>query len=163
MTGSTPSTRPAAILMIITYAVGAIGLIIGFRTVGQADPTLSLAALLTVGAGGTLSFVRHAIFHRADAERIGWTAPRTNPFQIEAGLANLAWGLLAILAVILSWGLIAEAASFLGFGLYMGGVAIFEILNARGPNARSWRQVIPSAVFAVLLIALGFMGMNAAT
>ncbi len=111
---------------------------------------------------GILSFVRHAVFHRADAARIGWTAERTNPFQIEVGLANLAWGLFAVLAVALSWGLAAEAAGFIVFGLYMGSVAIFEVVISRGHNARPWAQVIPSVAFAVLLLVIGVQGMNAA-
>ncbi len=155
-------TRAANVLMALTYAVAAAGIGFGFSALSDADPDLGLATLLAVGAGGILSFVRHAVFHRADAARIGWTAERTNPFQIEVGLANLAWGLFAVLAVALSWGLAAEAAGFIVFGLYMGSVAIFEVVISRGHNARPWAQVIPSVAFAVLLLVIGVQGMNAA-
>ncbi len=161
MNATRTNTRAANVLMALTYAVAAAGIGFGFSALSEADPDLGLATLLAVGAGGILSFVRHAVFHRADAARIGWTAERTNPFQIEVGLANLAWGLFAVLAVALSWGLAAEAAGFIVFGLYMGSVAIFEVVISRGHNARPWVQVIPSVAFAVLLLVIGVQGMNA--
>ena len=73
MSTSPASTRPANVLMAVTYAVGALGIGIAFSTLGDDPPSLTWAALLAVGAGGILSFVRHALFHRADAERMGWT------------------------------------------------------------------------------------------
>lgn len=162
MSANPVDTRPARVLMIATYAVGAAGLALGFSSVGGDDPDLGLAALLAVGGGGLLSFVRHALFHRADAARMGWTSERTNAFQVEVGLANLAWGAYAVFAVLLGWGLAAESAGFLVFGLYMAAVAVFEVLNAGGENRRPWSQVIPSAAFGMLLLAVGLTGMNAA-
>ena len=161
MSSSPTSTRPANVLMAITYAVGALGIGIAFSTLGADPPSLSWAALLAVGAGGILSFVRHSLFHRADAERMGWTGGES-AFQVEVGLANLAWGAYAVLAVVLDWGLRAEAAGFLVFGLYMGAVSVFHILSLRGPNARPLAQVIPSIAFAVLLLYIGLEGMGAA-
>jgi hypothetical protein len=162
MSSAPVSTKPANLLMALTYAVAAGGLGIGFSTLSDDPPSLTWAALLAVGGGGVLSFVRHAVFHRADAQRIGWTSERTNAFQIEVGLANLAWGAFAILAVVLGWGLVAEAAAFLVFGLYMGLVGIFEIVSLRGENARPLAQVLPSIAFAGLLLYVGFAGMAAA-
>ena len=157
------NTRPAHLLMALTYAVAALGIGLGFSALSDTDPNLGLASLLAVGVGGILSFVRHAIFHRADAARIGWTSERTNGFQIEVGLANLAWGVYAVLAFALAWGLAAQSAGFMIFGLYMGAVGIFEVLTLRGENGRPLVQVIPSIAFAVLLLIIGIGGMNAAT
>ena len=154
--------RPARILMALTYAAAAAGIGIGISTLSDDPPSLTAASLLAVGAGGILSFVRHAIFHAADAERIGWTSDRVNAFQIEVGLANLAWGAYAVLAVVLGWGLAAEAAGFVVFGLYMGAVAAFEIIGARGANARPWSQVIPTIAFAAMLLYIGLRGMGKA-
>ena len=162
MSANPVDPRPAKVLMVATYAVAAVGLALGFSAVAGDDPDLGLAALLAVGGGGLLSFVRHALFHRADAARIGWTSERTNAFQIEVGLANLAWGAYAVLAVVLGWGLAAEAAGFLIFGLYMAAVAVFEVLSAGGENRRPWSQVIPSAAFGLMLLTVGLTGMNAA-
>ena len=35
---------------------------------------------------------------------------RTDNFQIEVGMANLAWGVVAIASVLLDWGTYAQAA-----------------------------------------------------
>jgi len=156
------ATRSATILMAGTYAIAALGIGLGFSALSDPDPDLGLAALLAVGGGGLLSFVRHALFHRADQQRIGWTSAHTNPFQIEVGLANLAWGLYAVAAFAFGWGLAAQSAGFLVFGLYMAAVAIYEVVNAGGPNRRPWAQVIPSAAFGLLLLSIGLSGMNAA-
>ena len=162
MSANPVNPRAANFLMALTYAVAALGIGLAFSTLSDTPPTLGLAALCAVGGGGILSFVRHAIFHRADAERIGWTSERTNAFQIEVGLANLAWGVYAVLAVALGWGLAAESAGFLIFGLYMGAVGVFEVISSRGENARPWTQVIPSIAFAAMLLYIGFRGMGAA-
>ncbi len=87
-------------LMNLTYVVGGIGLAIGYSTVNDTPASLSLAALLAVGGSGVLSWLRHSVFHRSDAKRMGWDLGQRNNFQIEVGIANLAWGILAILSVI---------------------------------------------------------------
>lgn len=156
------SPRPAVWLMIATYVVGGVGAFIGFATLSSDPPSLSVAALLAVGAAGLLSFVRHSIFHASDAARMGWGIGRRNNFQIEVGLANLAWGLLAILAVVLKWGLAAEAASFLVFGLYLAAVAIMLVTAPSQDRTRPWRQVAGMGAFAAVLLWLGFAGMAAA-
>jgi hypothetical protein len=118
--------------MILTYAVAAPGLAIGAWTVNAAPPSLTVGALMAVGAGGILSFLRHAVFHRSDAARMGWDYGTTNAFQIEAGIANLAWGSTAILAVVLGWGIAVEGATFLVFGIYMIGAAVAQVVYRRG-------------------------------
>ena len=150
----------SATLMNLTYLVGAIGLVIGFSTVKDDPATLSLAALLGVGATGVLSFLRHSVFNRSDAVRMGWDLGQRNNFQIEVGLANLAWGLIAIFAVALDWGLVAEAASFLAFGFYLDVVALMLIFSP-GESRRSWPAVIAMATFGVGLTVVGLMGMAA--
>ena len=44
---------------------------------------------------------------------------RTDNFQIEVGMATLAWGVVAIASVLLDWGTYAQAALTLVFGLYL--------------------------------------------
>lgn len=163
MTASAAAPRPARLLMIATYVVGGIGLAFAFSSVFDAQPSLGAATLLAVGAAGLLSFVRHALLHRSDAARMGWDLGRTNPFQIEVGIANLAWGILGVAAVALDWGLAVEAAAFLVFGIYMAGVAIFVLISARGENARPVPQLLASLLFAAMLLVVGIAGITAAT
>lgn len=153
--------RIARVLMYLTYAAGAAGLIIATSTVTDTPPTLSLGALLAVGGGGLLSFLRHAVFNRSDAKRMGWDFGGRNNFQIEVGIANLAWGLLAILAVVLDWGLRAEAASFLVFGLYMTAVAVMIAIPWEGERSRPLAMVLTMLIFGGFMLYVGFAGMAA--
>jgi hypothetical protein len=157
----TADPRASAILMALTYVAGGVGVAIGFGTVSGDEPTLTVAVLLAVGLAGFLSFLRHSVFHRSDAVRMGWDLGRRNNFQIEVGIANLAFALLAGFAVVLDWGIVAEASAFLAFGFYLGGAAIMLITSPRDEQARPWGPVIGMAVFAAMLIVIGFMGMAA--
>ncbi len=149
------------ILMNLTYLSGGVGLFIGFNTVGGDNPSLSAATLIGVGLTGLLSFFRHSVFHESDAKRMGWDMGRRNNFQIEVGIANLAWGALAIFAVAFDWGLRTEAASFLVFGFYMLGVAAMMLTAPDKSAARPWSTVAIIGVFGIALAVLGFQGMAA--
>ncbi len=147
--------------MNLTYLSGAVGLFVGFNTVQQDDPSLTFAALVLVGLSGLLSFLRHSVFHESDAKRMGWDMGRRNNFQIEVGIANLAWGVLAVLAVVLDWGLRVEAASILVFGFYMVGVGLMVATAPGDGAARPWKNVAIASVFGIATAVLGFQGMSA--
>ncbi|NQU38023.1 MAG: hypothetical protein HQ526_10575 [Actinobacteria bacterium] len=147
-------------LMVLTYLAGGVGLAIGFSTIQNDPPSLALATLFAVAAAGLLSFLRHSIFHRSDAVRMGWDLGKTNNFQIEVGIANLAWGLLGLLAVVFGWGILVQAGSILVFGLYLTGVAVFLLLSSRAGATRKWPNILAMAAFGVMLIVLGIMGIN---
>jgi hypothetical protein len=161
-TAKTADPRPSLVVMIATYVVGGIGLAIGISTVNQTPSDLSLSCLLGVGAVGILSFIRHAILNRSDAARMGWDYGKRNNFQIEVGLANLAWGVVAILAVILNWGLTIESGLFLVEGVYMGSVAIMAIVSP-GVQRRDLGGIVAIAAFGAVLLYVGVVGMSAAT
>jgi hypothetical protein len=156
------STRPASILMWLTYLVGGVGYLIGTFTLQTDPPSLSIAALLAVTATGILSFLRHAVFNRSDAVRGGWDYGTRNNFQIEVGLANLAWGAFALLAVVFNWGLIAVASSFIVSGLYFAFVTVFIIVS-RDLKDRKILPLIGIAVWAGMVLSMGIWGMNVAT
>ena len=151
--------KAAGVTMALTYAVGALG--IGFSTAFSSGPDLRWACLFAVGLAGLLSFVRRGLMHRGDAARMGWDSGTTNPFQIEVGLVNFAWGLLAVIAAALSWGLGVYAACFLVFGFYMAGVTAFKAIRSSGGHPEEWRTVLPAGAFAVMLIVIGAAGMSA--
>ncbi|HEV8025034.1 MAG TPA: hypothetical protein VGP37_09145, partial [Candidatus Nanopelagicales bacterium] len=155
------SARPAALLMWLTYLVGGIGYFIGIATLQQEPASLSVAALMAVTATGVLSFIRHAIFNRSDAAHGGWDYGQRNNFQIEVGLANLAWGAFALLAVVLDWGLIAVSSSFLISGLYFVFVAVFVIVTP-GARQRGFGGIIGISVWGTMMIVMGAFGMSAA-
>ena len=144
--------------MWATYVVGAVGIFLGFSTVFADPPSLSWGALLAVGASGVLSFVRHSLLYRSDAARMGWDYGRRNNFQVEVGLANLAWGLVAILAVVLDWGLSATAAMCLTMGLYLASVTVMQVVSPGGER-RALGPLMGIASYAVALIALAVVAL----
>ncbi len=147
--------------MALTYAVGAVGLVVGFSTVGDDPASLSLAALLAVGGGGILSFVRHSLLHRSDAARMGWDLGVRNNFQIEVGIANLSWGVVAVLAVVLDWGLAVESAMFLTFGAYLTLCGLMVLTTPKGEHRRDPASLIGLLSFGVMLLVVGGLGMRA--
>ncbi len=151
--------RISAGLMLATYVVGGVGLALAFGTLASESPDLSWACLLAVGAAGILSFVRHSVFHRSDAARMHWDLGVRNNFQIEVGLANLAWGLVAVLAVVLEWGLAVQASTFLVFGFYLLGVAAMLVF-APGGSRRSPGPFLALASFGLMLSAVGIWAMT---
>lgn len=154
--------KSSRLVMISTYLIGGIGLAIGFGTVRQTPAELSLACLLSVGAVGVLSFVRHSLMHRSDAARMGWDYGVRNNFQIEVGIANLAWGIVAILAVILGWGLAVESSLVLTLGIYITSVALMKAFISGG-QSRQLGPILGASAFGLALLYLGILGMAAAT
>jgi hypothetical protein len=149
--------RPAQLLMVLGYLLGGLGLAIGSSRLGDGGAeAIEPVALFSVGALGVASFVRHSIFHRSDATRMKWDIGRTDNFQIEVGLANLAWGLVALAAVIWDWGVAALAAVTGVFGLYLFEAAILHLLIAfRGPAGES-RGLRPGIATGAIGAALVF-------
>ena len=172
-TTGTPTTRttadpkPAAIAMMVGNVIGAVGLILGFvRLSAGGAEAIKPVALLAVGILGVVSFVRHSILHASDAARMKWDlGGRIDNFQIEVGMANLAWGLVAIAAVLLDWGTYAQAALTLVFGLYLLFAASIHLrVFFSGPSAerRSVAQVLPITIMSLLTLFFAFVGLAAA-
>lgn len=147
--------------MAATYVAGGVGIAVGFATVTAEPPSLAGATLLAVGLAGGLSFLRHAVFHRSDAVRMGWDLGKRNNFQIEVGLANLAWALTGVLAVLLDWGIRAQAATLLTFGFYLLGVTAMQVVSPGGAR-RGAGPMIALGLFGLMLAVLGILGMRAA-
>jgi hypothetical protein len=164
---SSSSTTPSASrhLMTASYIVGGVGLAVSFWYQGRGDRAMAAtwAAAVAVGGTGLLSFVRHSLFHRSDAVRMGWDYGRRNDFQIEVGFANLAWGLVGLATCVFAWGAQAQGGVVLVFGVYMLSAAVLHLSELRrSPEEGGGRvgPVIGSAAFAVALLAAGFSAMG---
>jgi hypothetical protein len=142
--------------MYAGYAAGAIGIGLAFAESDAVD-ALKPLTLLTVGVLGVLSFVRHAVFHRSDAVRMGWDLGEPNNFQIEVGFANLAWGLLAFAAVGWHWGVSAEATVSLVFALYLLAACILHVVTITGGSEQRSRAAAWGPALATLALA-GLIG-----
>ena len=84
--------------MQLPWVAGSIGFWLGFDAWQDGDITAATntVTLWVVGIVGVISFLRHAVFHRSDAKRMGWDYGKRNDFQLEVGFANLAWGALRL-------------------------------------------------------------------
>ncbi len=145
-----------------TYVVGGVMLAISFsQQSGDATAAAYWAAAGCVGGVGVISFVRHSVFHRSDAARMGWDYGRRNDFQIEVGIANLSWGLLGILTWALDWGPTAAGAITISFGTYMLGAAVLHLLELRGGANRRPGPAFAGLAFAIALLAAGASAVGA--
>jgi hypothetical protein len=122
-----------------------------------------VAAAVLVGVVGILSFLRHSVFYRSDQARMGWIQDRPE-FQLEVGYANLAIGLIALLAAGLNWGTLACAVSLLTYGTYLLCALLLHLYEAvyvveiRG---RATKSVINTAFFVAALYIFGFLALAA--
>ena len=151
--------RISKVLMQVTWLVGGIGLFFGLNALsnGQIASAVQWVALWSVGGVGLLSFVRHAVFHRSDAVRMDWDLGKRNDFQIEVGFANLAWGVVAIVASLLNWGNMVLGCLILVFGIYMVQAAMLHLLESAGSPKRPWTaSQFVNVAFAVVLLWFAF-------
>lgn len=152
-----PSPVPATVAMWVGYVIAGLGLAVA-GSESSASDAIRPVALWSVGALGVISFVRHALLHRSDAVRMGWDLGQRNNFQIEVGMANLAWGLVALGAVALDWGAKAQGAITLVFAIYLLQAFVLHFMASldesgarRGP--RTWGPTLATLAFA---LALGY-------
>jgi hypothetical protein len=141
--------------MAVGNVVCAVGLFLGFlRLSDGGDDAIKPVTLLSVGALGIVSFVRHAVLHRSDAARMKWDIGRTDNFQIEVGMANLAWGVVAVLAVLGDWGTAAQGALAAVFGLYLlmaASIHVRILLVGPAEERRPPSAVIPTVIVGALV------------
>ena len=110
------------ILFLFLAGLSAAGLIIKKKKTGAADiiGIIILCMLFfNVGIGGLYAFAGHAFMADLVAEKIGW--PAGSPFQFEVAVANLAFGVLGLVSLMIRrdfW--LATAA---GYAVFMLGAA----------------------------------------
>ena len=159
--------RPAAVTMLVGNIVCSVGFLLGFfRLSDGGDEAIEPVALLSVGGLGILSFVRHAVLHRSDAARMKWDlGGRTDYFQIEVGMANLAWGVVAVIAVLGDWGTTTLAAITAVFGLYLlfaASIHVRLLLGGPPDQRRSPTQVVPIVVVSIVMLFFAIAGLASA-
>jgi hypothetical protein len=149
----------AGILGYLGMLFGTIGIFFGFYYLAN-DPgtSLSIMTLTTVGIVGVLAFVRHVIFHKSDAKRMGWETERPD-WAYEVGFANLAFGFMGFLAVLASWGTQAQAVVLLGYAVYLfqaAGLHGYRYLTEENKSpARLWRSFLATLLFAGMMTFFG--------
>jgi len=109
------------------------------RRVSGAEIVYRWLALFVVGFTGIYAFVMHVFYPEISAQTIGWSV---SPFQYEVGIADLGFGLIAVLSFNASFGF--RLATVIGNVIWMWGDAIGHIYqmiiahNYAIGNAGSW-------------------------
>jgi len=142
-------------ISISGIAIGAIGIFFGFYYLAI-DPNLAvkIVTFTTVGIVGTLAFVRHFVFHKSDAKRLGWETDKPD-WMFEVGFANLAFGSMGLLSVVTNLGMQTQALVLLGYSIYLFQAAMLhgyryftdEIKSA----SRLWRSFLSTLLFAGMM------------
>ncbi len=145
----------ASLISIISMSVGAVGIFFGFYFLSEEpDTALGIVTFTTVGVVGVLSFFRHVIFHKEDAKRMGWETDRPD-WMFEVGFANLAFGVMGIIAVAAVWGAKAQILMLLGYSLYLFQAAILHayryFTDGKKSPARLWRSVIATLLYSCMM------------
>ena len=135
--------------------IGTVGIFFGFYHLGR-NPQLALEIVTTttVGMVGILAFVRHFIFHKADAKRMGWETDRPE-WAYEVGFANLAFGVMGLFSVYAKLGIQAQALTIFGYAVYLMQAAFlhgYQYVTSDNKSAEKlWRVVIGTAWFAAVM------------
>jgi hypothetical protein len=145
----------ARLISIAGMVAGAIGIFFGFYYLADAPRTsLNIVTVTTVGIVGVLAFVRHVIFHKSDAKRLGWETDRPD-WMFEVGFANLAFGFMGFMVVFAKWGMQAQAAVILGYSLYLFQAAMLHgyryFTDKERSRAKLWRSVLATLLYAGMM------------
>jgi len=152
----------AGIVSSVGMLAGTIGLFFGFFYLSNKPETsFEIVVITTVGIVGTLAFVRHVIFHKSDAKRLGWETERPD-WIFEVGFANLAFGFMGFLSVLSGWGIRVQAVVLLGYALYLFQSACLHgyryFTEEKKSPARLWRSCLATLLFTVMMT---FFAINA--
>ncbi len=108
---------------------------------------------------GVLAFVRHVIFHKSDAERLGWETDRPD-WIYEVGFANLAFAVIAILSVFPDTGIVPQALIILGYALYLMQAGILHgyryFTDEKKSLGRLFRSSIATLLYAIMMLFFAF-------
>jgi len=142
-------------ISLVGMVAGAVGIFFGFYYLANAPRTsLGIVTVTTVGIVGVLAFVRHVLFHKSDAERLGWETDRPD-WMFEVGFANLAFGFMGFMAVFAEWGTQAQALVLLGYSLYLFQAALLHgyryFTDEERSRARLWRSVLATLLYAGMM------------
>lgn len=146
----------AKYISIISMIIGAAGIFFGFYYLNNLPQTsLKIVTVSTVGIVGVLAFIRHVVFHKSDAKRLGWETERPD-WMFEVGFANLAFGFMGFFAVFANWGTLAQALVLFGYSFYLLQAAMLHtyryFTDEQKNPARLWRSVIATLLYVVMMI-----------
>jgi hypothetical protein len=156
----------ARTLALAGIVIGSLGIFVGFYFYFTPDVPLAvrIVTILNVGVLGIAAFIRHFIFQKDDAERLGWVTEHPD-WQYEVGFANLAFGLVGLWAGLGNLGLGAQGAILGAFGVYLlqaGLLNGFRSLFGQQKNpARFIRSGVVTLLFSLTMLFFAWSALSA--
>ncbi len=146
----------AAIIGIVSMIIGSVGIFMGFYYLSSApEKAYPIVTFSTVGIVGVLAFIRHVIFHKSDAKRLGWETDRPD-WMFEVGFANLAFGLMGIAAAFYFNMIQVHTVVLFGYAIYLLQASLLHgyryFTDAKRSPARLWRSCMPTMLYAGMLM-----------
>ena len=146
----------AKFISLSGIAVGTIGIFFGFYYLSVAQElAVKIVTFTTVGIVGSMSFVRHVVFHTSDAKRLGWETDRPD-WMFEVGFANLAFGLMGLISFLANLGIQAQTLVLLGYSIHL-----FQAAMLHGYRYFTYEIKSASTLWSSFLATLLFAGMMA--
>lgn len=145
--------------------IGSVGIFFGFYFLseGNLPMALHIVTATTTGVVGILAFIRHVVFHRSDAMRLGWETDRPD-WMYEVGFANLAFGIIGLLTSFATWGMVPQAVVLLGYAIYLFQAAMLHtwryITDEKKSPARLWRSSIATFLYAAMMTFFALKGLK---
>ncbi len=151
----------ASLVSTLGTVIGTVGLFFGFYFLADAPAvSFTIVTVTTVGLVGVLAFVRHVVFFRSDAARLGWQTDRPD-WIFEVGFANLAFGAMGLVAGLAAVGSKVQAVVILGYALYLFQAAMLHfyryLTDATRSPARLWRSVVAALLFVGMMSYFGVL------
>lgn len=146
----------ARLMSISGTVIGSIGIFLGFFFLSD-NPELSLKIITSsaVGIVGILAFIRHVIFHKSDAQRLGWETERPD-WMFEVGFANLAFGIMGLTSVFADLGIETQSLTLIGYSAYLFQAGILHgyryFTDEKKNPARLWRSSLLTIIYACMMI-----------
>jgi hypothetical protein len=147
----------AHIIATLRIATCIIGLFFGFNELfgNNLDAALNTITITGVGIVGLLSFAGHLIFHKSDAQRLGWESDKPY-YQYEVGFAHLAFALMAFFTYFGNWGLAAKVLTVLGYTIYLLQIGILYTWRSFSEHKVFSRYFLRHAISTLVYVGLMF-------
>jgi hypothetical protein len=159
--GGAVTAREATLLFSATIAISMVGIFVGiFFFFINSDLAVRIAAALLAGVVSIISFFRHSVYFRSDQARMGWHQDHPE-FQLEAGYANLAIGIWALVAAVFNWGALACGLVLAIYGTYLLCTLFLHAAEAFGRKERTIptdRERAVRSVYFTLFFVLFLFG-----
>jgi hypothetical protein len=147
----------AHVIATLRIVTGAIGLFLGYYELfgNNLEAAVDTIIIGAVGIVGLLSFTGHLIFHKSDAQRLGWEVDKPY-YQYEVGFAHLAFALIAFFTYFGQWGYSAKILAALGYTIYLLQIGLLYFWRCFAEHKVFSTYFLRHTIFTLVYVGLMF-------